>query len=152
MEEKIVANHDTDIHINSETLSMPTTAEEPTSPKKRGRKTSSIATVHKVKIPSRAVREEKLKSELLGEFFAYLEKKYGTCLKVIPYGDSTSAKHYSLASPTKDETGHSMWIKVDVSIPHGDRSTGVYDGYEMAERFKENVAGTSTLAEEEIPF
>lgn len=99
-----------------------------------------VATESKsIKTPSKAVLDSKIKNELISEFEEFMTAKYGRCIKVIPYEDSTSAHNFSLASPTTDETGRTVWVKVDVAIPRGNRSTNVYDGDEMASRYQQNV-------------
>lgn len=88
---------------------------------------------------SKATLDNKIKNELISEFEEFMTNKYGRCIKVIPYEDSTSAHNFSLASPALDETGRTVWVKVDVAIPRGNRSTNVYDGDEMASRYQQNV-------------
>lgn len=81
----------------------------------------------------------KIKSNLIAELEDFMCTKYGKCVKVIPYEDCTSANNFSLASPVIDEKGRTVWVKVDVAIPRGNRSVKVYDGDEMANRYQQNV-------------
>lgn len=109
-------------------------------PKKRGRKPSGKV---KPKVVSKMAASEKIKQSLMDDMMTFLKDKYGECLKVIPYDDSTSAKNYALASPVTDSEGNVSWIKVDVSIPRGNRTSHGYDGYDMAEKYKMNVTGVA---------
>lgn len=90
---------------------------------------------------SKKILHEEIRNRFLAEYIEFLQSKGEECLQV---------KTNEIAVPTLDSEGSEEWCVITFKVPTGSRDDGeAYDGYSIAEQFKENQEAKAEKAKAE---